>query len=116
MLIKKGHGLSKPGHLTIDHRSSPGLPEELANKVGQPAGSKLFEADTLTCRHCATVQIKNPLRTRERGFCPQCNAYICDNCEAARHQPDYVHKSWEQLVDEIQSATGTPIPILTPPK
>jgi hypothetical protein len=57
------------GELTIDHRASPGLP-------GMP---KLFETATCMCAHCNTLVVLNPLRTRERGHCRKCSAYICDN-------------------------------------
>jgi hypothetical protein len=28
----------------------------------------------------------NPLRTRERAYCSQCDAYLCDGCGAVRAQ------------------------------
>ncbi len=94
----------RTGYIFADHRASPGLTEEIAQKLGMPQGPKFFEADTLTCAHCKTVQVKNPLRTRERGSCPHCNfKYVCDTCAAAMRQPDYVHLSWDKRVDLIRS-------------
>ena len=59
----------KSGYLLIDDRV---------------AGGKLFEADTLTCSHCQRQLIRNPERTRARAYCPKCDKYICDACEALR--------------------------------
>lgn len=56
------------GELTIDHRASPGMP-------GMPS---FFETATAMCAHCNTLVVLNPLRTRERGHCRKCDAYICD--------------------------------------
>lgn len=51
------------GYLLNDNRASGGV---------------LEECSTLTCIHCNSVVILNPLRQRERGFCRKCNAYVCD--------------------------------------
>ena len=61
----------RSGYLFIDDRFS---------------GGKLFEADTLTCSHCQRQLIRNPERTRARAYCPKCDKYICDACEATRVQ------------------------------
>lgn len=55
---------SREGYLMIDDRAS---------------GGGLFESATITCSHCQTVVVLNPLRTRARGFCRKCDHYICDN-------------------------------------
>lgn len=78
------------GYLLVDHTASPGLP-------GLP---KLFEADTLTCFHCKTVQIKNPNRTRERETCPRCFKYICDICAGA-YKHNKICRPWNQVVDDV---------------
>lgn len=52
------------GYLMIDDRAS---------------GGGLKEFNTLSCAHCNTVVVLNPARTRERGYCSKCHAYICDN-------------------------------------
>lgn len=62
---------SQEGYLLIDHRASPGttlVPEGAA-----------YESATITCSHCQTVVVLNPLRTRERGYCRRCDHYVCDN-------------------------------------
>lgn len=88
----------------VDHRASPGLPEELARKLGMnPAEcgeGKLFETASLTCSHCKTAVMKNPLRVRERAHCFKCDHYVCDLCAVAMVQPDYVHTPFEKRVDE----------------
>ena len=52
------------GHVIIDNRGS---------------GGHLLELPTLTCAHCMSVVILSALRKKERGFCPHCNAYVCDD-------------------------------------
>jgi hypothetical protein len=106
------------GYLTLDHRASPGLPPEFARRMGVPSGSILFEADTLTCAHCKTVQIKNLLRTRERASCWKCNNhYICDICAWKARQPDYNHLPFEKIVDIVQKTPlGSPTELLFSPK
>lgn len=106
----------REGYLLIDHRGSPGLtPEQAAAQVrsfrGAPIGEgQYLEVPTLTCRHCATVSVKNPLRTRERCHCSKCNHYICDGCGAA-FQATGICRPFTQVVEE--AATGkTPGPLL----
>jgi hypothetical protein len=62
--------MKREGFLSIDHRASPGMP-------GMPA---LYEAATACCAHCGAVVVLQPLRTRPRGHCRKCDAYVCDNC------------------------------------
>ena len=52
------------GYLLVDNRVS---------------GGQLVEMPTLTCAHCGVVVVLNPQRTRPRGLCFKCNAYVCDN-------------------------------------
>lgn len=105
------------GYLTVDHRASPGLPEDIARLAGyDPAlcrEGKFFEADTLTCSHCRGVIVKNPNRTRERHYCAKCSGhYICDGCAYLASQPDYVHTPFEKIVEEVKKnpiiMMGTP--------
>lgn len=75
---------SKEGYLLIDHRNSPGVPEELIRATPlqmstDSAGSKLFETPTITCCHCQTVVMLNPNRSRPRNYCMNCDHYHCDN-------------------------------------
>src|SRR5262245_28608223 len=99
------------GEVTVDHRASPGIPAELAERMGyhpsQVAEGKLFEAATQSCYHCGGVVVLNPLRTRERGHCFKCNRYICDLCVEAMRAPDYVHLPVKAIVDLVQSGKVT---------
>lgn len=106
------------GYLMIDHRDSPGVPDELiaaAIAAGKPAmpslsGGSLFEADTFTCAHCSAIIIKNQLRTRGRHYCSKCDRYVCDNplcgleCNPFKQQLDELH----------HLATGGNQPLLLP--
>ena len=102
----------------------PWLPEDVARAVGyDPAlckEGKLFEAATLGCVHCGAHVVVNPLRTRERGTCYQCNyAYICDVCVIAMQQPDYVHRTVREIIDLLDTGRwalsgSMSRPILTP--
>jgi len=71
-----------PGYLVVDHRDSPGLTSadvaHMPNAVAVGKG-ELFEADAFVCAHCSTTVLKNPNRTRPRGYCAKCDAYLCDN-------------------------------------
>jgi hypothetical protein len=103
---------SKPrrvGYLLIDHKFSPGLTPLEAHQSGMsglPVGAgKLFEADTLTCRHCTGVVILNPLRTRERTYCPKCDQYICDGCAGIMAASGKCI-SIDRLFDFVQSANA----------
>lgn len=93
--------LYQGGYLYVDHRNSPGLPEDVARRAGyDPRMVKeggIYEADTYGCPHCGGVVIKNPDRQRPREICFRCNVFICDTCAAVMHHPDYVHKLFVQL-------------------
>jgi hypothetical protein len=95
------------GYLSVDHRASPGLPENIARQSGYVPElcreGKVFEADTMTCAHCKGVVVKNQLRTRERNYCSRCSGhYICDGCAYIASQPNYVHTPFEKVVEEIK--------------
>lgn len=76
----------KEGYLLIDHKDSPGVPEELiraAIAAGKPAApavrsGQTYESATITCCHCNRVVILNPDRKRARGYCAKCDHYVCD--------------------------------------
>src|SRR6185437_1135439 len=70
------------GYLLIDNRA---------------AGEGIKETATMTCGHCKTVVVMNPLRIRERANCFKCDHYICDLCAAAKEC-----KPWGQVVDEVK--------------
>jgi hypothetical protein len=101
--------MKKFGEIMVDHRASPGIPEDEARLLGyepeQVKEGTLFEAATMTCAHCNRPVVKNPLRTRERYYCMSCGGdYICDMCNIERMKPDYQHLPFRQIVD--LAATG----------
>jgi hypothetical protein len=61
---------SHEGYLMIDDRAS---------------GGGLLEGATIMCAHCQFTWVMNPLRTRPRNYCRNCDAYVCDKpaCNAA---------------------------------
>lgn len=79
---------SNEGYLLIDHRDSPGVPDEIMVAQGLPAGSgkKVFECATYTCNHCERVVVayRESGSGNEPGYCPKCDHYVCKTCEAAR--------------------------------
>lgn len=93
------------GWLLIDHSASPGIPAEIARKIGlnpnEVAEGKKLEAATITCRHCGGAFIKNPKRTRPRPYCRLCDHYICDVCDYERSQGGYVHRNIFSKVDSV---------------
>lgn len=78
----------REGVVLIDHRNSPGIsPEFIAkNNLDAPAvgAGQTFESAVSVCHHCQRDVILNPNRSRERGWCWNCDHYICDDCTAAR--------------------------------
>ena len=88
------------GYLKIDHRGSPGVPADIARQTGMPGAlTGLFEAPTLTCHHCGTVMLENPLRNRPRNYCSSCDHFLCDGCAAARHQETGPCRSMDRRID-----------------
>lgn len=81
---------SHEGYLLVDLRESPGVPDSViqqavaAGKVISGPTQGMVEAATITCSHCQVQMIRNPGRVRARGYCPKCDHYVCDGCEAAR--------------------------------
>lgn len=108
------------GWLLIDHSASPGIPPDVARKVGLDprfvGEGKKLEAATITCNHCGSAYKKNPKRTRPRGYCRQCDHYICDACEFLRMQPGYVHHTKYCLVDAALAGRSfkKPLSIIVP--
>lgn len=76
------------GYVLIDHRNSPGISQEFvaANKLDAPAvgAGQVFESAISVCHCCGGDVILNPLRTRDREWCRQHDAYLCDNCSLLR--------------------------------
>jgi hypothetical protein len=77
---------SLEGYFLLDHRNSPGVPDSILVPQGlvKGAGQGTFESSTFTCSHCESVVVLNPDRSRPRGYCPKCDHYVCDECEAKR--------------------------------
>ena len=92
---------SKEGYLMIDHRASPGLDHPLLGP------GSFVERATRNCSHCERLVVVNPDRTRVRGYCPKCDAYVCDACEAERVRTG-ICRPFKQVVDEFidQAARG----------
>lgn len=93
------------GYLLVDHRDSPGLPEDLVHALGLPKGygKGRFEAPSKTCPHCNVVVILNPKRTRDRAYCASCDSYICDRCGAIMAATG-VCKPFDKIIDEAYNA------------
>lgn len=93
------------GYLHVDHRNSPGLPEDVARYCGydpeQCKEGRVFEVDTMGCKHCGGHVIPNPWRVRDRPWCRSCDAYICDPCDLARKMTGYEHTTIDQVVDRV---------------
>ncbi len=98
------------GYVKIDHSDSPGLTPEQARAAGRSGlagvigAGQVFEAPTITCSHCQRVVILNPGRGRTRGYCPKCDHYLCDWCEAARVRTG-ICKPFSQVIEENIKAT-----------
>lgn len=99
------------GYLLIDHRDSPGLTAKQAVTAGRAsimphvAKGRRFEGATLTCSHCERIVIKNLDRARQRAYCPKCNHFICDWCEAERVRTGQC-KPFKQVIDEFYDAAA----------
>lgn len=112
------------GYLMVDHRASPGLPEDVARAAGYDPKlcreGKVYEADTMTCSHCKCSVVKNPFRTRERHFCAKCSGhYVCDICAYKATLPDYTHVPFEKIIEQhvngqMHEQQGSPLTLLMP--
>jgi hypothetical protein len=100
------------GYLMIDHRASPGIPADVARKIGfrpeDVAEGALLETATLTCSHCGNAYRKNRYRVRPREYCKPCDHYICDGCYGKTQHPDYVHVPFKALVFEPAADHAAP--------
>jgi hypothetical protein len=93
---------SHEGYLLIDHRDSPGVPDEIMVPQGYipGAGRGTFESATYTCPYCEAVVVMNPDRSRPRAYCRKTDHYICDECDALR-LTGVEMKTMKQIADEI---------------
>lgn len=100
----------REGEIEISHPwPSPGLPDWMARRMGVDPGPGTRRIPTLTCVHCKSTVVKNPLRTRDRGSCIKCSGkYLCDICWAETFLPDYNHTPFEKKVDLVLA--GKPFP------
>lgn len=105
---------SLEGEILIDHRASPGLPPEVAEWADLPPeavqGGHVFESPIITCGHCQDTVVLRPDRTRERGWCPHCDHYICDACTAHLHltlrcRP--IQQQLDEVYEAIERGNGT---------
>lgn len=100
------------GYLFVDHRASPGIPEDKARRMGYDpkfvCEGKLYEADMLHCAHCNAPKRLTPGRPEELEYCILCNAdYICDPCAVEKLKPDYVHTPFKKIVDLVKAGEVT---------
>jgi hypothetical protein len=90
------------GYLSIDNRLSPGVDAEIIRQSGKAAPvvgeGQHWESATATCAHCGTLVVLNPDRTRPRGYCRSCDAYVCDSPACADCRP------FAKLLEELQDA------------
>lgn len=114
----------REGYIMVDHRASPGLTEDQARRAGydpKHAGEgKMLEEAVLACCHCPQKWLKNHERTRPRERCPKCsNHYVCDVCAVEMRKPDYVHRPFVKLIDDVleiasrQESGNLYLPLLT---
>ena len=99
---------SLEGYLLIDHRAGDGLSCDLVQKSGLDTmplrlGS-VFESATLTCSHCQRQVILRPDRSRERGYCPKCDHFVCDRCEVIRIANGGACRTFKQVMDDLEKA------------
>ncbi len=93
------------GYLQIDHRDSPGISvADVAHIPGAMAvaGGAVMETDVYQCSHCQrTIALHAPqARMKDRGYCPKCDHYVCNACEAARAKSG-ICVPMAQVVDAI---------------
>ena len=82
---------AREGYLIIDERA--------AGVKGPPK-----EAATVTCAHCQAIVIINPLRTRQRNWCWNCDHYICDKPEC-RIECNPMKRRFEQAHNQAVKLT-----------
>jgi hypothetical protein len=95
-------------YLSIDHRHAGApQPDALMVKAGYPqgAGRGLYETAVIICHCCNGRMIKNPKRTRPRGYCRKHDAYRCDECEARVHLSG-ICVPWSQVKEEALNAAA----------
>jgi hypothetical protein len=91
------------GWLLIDHSASPGIPADVALRLGlnprEVGEGKIMERATIPCKHCGGHVVKNPQRRRPRPFCRRCDHFICDGCAYLATLPGYIHQCKEAILE-----------------
>ena len=94
----------REGYVMIDHRNSPGFTCDEAPgayKAGIPVGAgAFFEGSTNTCSHCTAVVVMNPDRVRQRGYCYNCDHFICDRCATTMKLTGVCYSFSRRIEDE----------------
>lgn len=97
------------GYLLIDHRTGDGITQNQAVDAGHEtlpvARGMVFQSPTINCSHCERLVVLNPDRSRSRGYCPKCDRYVCDQCEAERVRSG-VCKPFKKVIDEFVDAAA----------
>ena len=87
----------------MDHRAAEGVSADLVRQVGLETvpvrSGGVFESGTITCSHCQRQVVLNPDRSRERGYCPKCDHYLCDSCNLVRVQTG-ICRTFKQVMDD----------------
>ena len=102
------YSLRQQGWMHVDHAGGA-ITRDQARRIGLPgffADDGVHEVDTLHCKHCGCVVIKNPDRTRARGHCTKCDWFVCDVCAVEMQHPDYVHSTWLSRAEEAKRAAA----------
>ena len=87
---------SREGWLMIDERACEG-------------GRHPYEAPTRRCSHCHRVVVLNLERSRDRGYCWHCDAYICDDCATSLAATGEC-RPLNKLFDQIKEAAVKGLP------
>lgn len=99
---------SHEGYLFIDHRDSPGVPDEIAVPGGFSSGAlgpgKIFECATYTCSHCERVENIDPKRPNGAAYlCRGCGHLLCDRCGKEKVRTG-ICRPFKALVSEFLEA------------
>jgi len=114
---------SLEGELTLDHRYSPGVPDEIAVRQGLTpgAGKGLFESATITCHRCQAVVVLNPNRSRERAYCKRHDHFLCDACAVELRATGEQCVTWLDTIEEFakrldagKSTADVRVPLVDP--
>lgn len=105
---------SREGELYIDHRASPGLTAEDVGAFGGPVVKRgeVYESAIIVCGHCQAAVILEPKRTRDRGWCSKCDAYLCDDCTellARTLQCESIVRRLDDLRNQIERFGSSPL-------